>query len=207
MPNRELRQQREIGFEEVHRILTKAFQRDFVKIPVNNDDAKRAAVMCILYPKHRQPYLLLTRRKSTLFDHAGEISFPGGSKEDRDNNLLETALREVEEELGLTLSYTDVIGELSAVFTYSSNFVISPFLAVVKTSPSVKSISAEVSYVLEVDFNRFMDQSNYGEDNRTFAGKTYSVPYYDYEGNIIWGATAQIINQLVKITSEPALTY
>ena len=116
-------------------------------------------------------------------------------------------MREVEEELGLTLTNTDVIGELSEVFTFSSNFVISPFLALVKTRPSLKSISSEVSYELEVDFNRLLDSSKYGEDKRSFGGKNYSVPHYDCDGEVIWGATAQIINQLVKIVGERAFTH
>ncbi len=188
-------------------ILSEVLQRDFVKVRVNIDEAKLAAVMCIFYPKDRKPYILLTRRKETLYDHGGEISLPGGSKEDRDNDLLGTALREVEEELGLNLTNTDVIGELSEVFTFSSDFVISPFLALVKTRPNLESISSEVSYVLEVDFNRLLDPSKYGEDQRSFGGKNYTVPYYDYEGEVIWGATAQIIDQLVKITHERAPTH
>ncbi len=186
--------------------MTEIFRRDFVKVPVKINDAKLAAVMCIFYPKHRRPYILLTKRKETLYDHGGEISFPGGSKEDRDSDLLGTALREVEEELGLALPHADVIGELSEVFTYSSNFIISPFLAMVKTPPHLKSISAEVSSVLEVDFNRLLDPSNYGEEEESFGGKNYSIPYFDYEGEVIWGATAQIIDQLVKITREQAFT-
>jgi len=197
-----VRHHREIGFEEIRFVLTEALRRNLVKVPVNIDNARLAAVMCILYPTNNKPYLLLTRRKETLYDHGGEISFPGGMNEDRDADLLGTALREVEEELGLVLPLTDVIGELNEVFTYSSNFVISPFLAIVNTRPHVKPISTEVSYVLEVDFNRLLDPSKYGEDDRSLGGKKYSVPYYDYEGEVIWGATAQIINQLVMIVRE-----
>ena len=193
---------REIGFEEMRLLLTEAFRRNLVPVPMNMNDARLAAVMCILYPTNNKPYFLLTRRKATLYEHGGEISFPGGSKEDRDRDLRGTALREVKEELGLVISLNDVIGELTAVFTYSSNFVISPFLALVKTRPQVKPISNEVSYVLEVDFNRLLDPSKYIEDDRSSSEKKYPTPYYDYEGEMIWGATAQIINQLVTIILE-----
>jgi len=193
---------REIGFEEMGFLLNDVFRRNLVHIPQNIDDARLAAVMCIIYPKNNKPYFLLTRRKATLYEHGGEISFPGGSKEDRDRDLLGTALREVEEELGLIISLNDVIGELSEVFTYSSNFLISPFLTLVKNRPQVRTLSTEVSYVLEVDFNKLLDPSMYSEDDRSSNGKQYSIPYYDYDGEVIWGATAQIINQLVKIIRE-----
>lgn len=191
--------QRELGFEAMRLILTEVFRRNLVPVPMDMDTARLAAVMCIVYPVNNDPYLLLTRRKTTLYEHGGEISFPGGSKEARDHDLLGTALREVEEELGLVIPLDDVIGELRKVYTHSSNFVISPFLALVKTRPQVKLMSAEVSYVLEVDLNMLLDPSKYSEDDRSSNGIKYSVPYYDYEGEVIWGATAQIINQLMKI--------
>ncbi|MFQ6011176.1 MAG: NUDIX hydrolase, partial [Nitrososphaerales archaeon] len=180
-------QAREIRFDEVNQIMTDALrdnhaQKDLAGI----NGAKRAAIMCVLYPKDRQPYILLTKRRANLFDHGGEISFPGGSKEDADIDLLETALREVDEELGLTVSRSEIVGELDEVFTFSSHFVISPFLAIVNYGPIVKSVSSEVSYVIEANFNQLLDPSIYREDKRVFEGNPYSISYYNYGKEVIW---------------------
>src|ERR1700722_5227796 len=116
-------------------------------------DAAAPVAAAVLVPIHEQngrPHLVLTKRRSDLRRHAGEISFPGGRRDPEDADLRETALREAEEEIGLERTQASVLGELPTVSTFATNYVIHPFVATIPSGLPWRASEREVEQVLEL---------------------------------------------------------
>src|SRR5574340_1482299 len=115
--------------------LKRILSSDIVAGPPSNSKSKLAAVMIIVFGN--EPMVLMTERPKTMNHHAGEISFPGGTWEEKDSDLLETAIRETREELGVEISRSMIIGQLKPVTTLNSGFVITPFIAMLNKLPKI----------------------------------------------------------------------
>lgn len=137
--------------------------------------------------------MLLTKRNAQLKAHGGEISFPGGRFADQDGSLLATALRETEEEIGFSFRPDQVIGSLEAVRTMSSNHFIVPFVTVQGTLPAHRISLGEVEELFDVPLIETL--RTIGPDIEHYRLAQDAVRF-SYQGNIIWGATARIMNQL-----------
>jgi 8-oxo-dGTP pyrophosphatase MutT (NUDIX family) len=139
--------------------------------------------------------ILLTKRSVNLRDHPGQIAFPGGKKEQCDNNPMETALREAEEEIGLKTSDVEVISSLPTHKT-ATGFTIKPFIGLVR-EPFKKILQrGEVDEVFTVPFDHILDEKNFTIQRRKWNGaerRYYIVPFGPY---YIWGATARILMNL-----------
>jgi 8-oxo-dGTP pyrophosphatase MutT (NUDIX family) len=150
--------------------------------------------------------VLMIRRTDTLSLHAGQIAFPGGSRDQGDASTIATALRETEEELGIPASAIEVIGELDRVRT-SSDFVVSPIAGYLGARPNAAPNAGEVAEVLYLPFELFLSERTMEirdfEDPKTgFVRK--GVIYYRHEGVVVWGATARILKRLVdRMLSAP----
>ena len=157
-----------------------------------NSDAKKSAVMCLFLEKNSKIYIILTKRSHNLSNHAGEICFPGGGFEKDDNNLLETALRETYEEIGLPKDEIKVIGQLDDYIT-GTGFHISPFVGVLKSKHKVSINQEEVAELIYLPIDALKDKSNHIWMKKKFGNKMYKfwkINYLDYN---IWGATASIL--------------
>jgi 8-oxo-dGTP pyrophosphatase MutT (NUDIX family) len=141
--------------------------------------------------------LLFTKRTEKVETHKGQISFPGGMVDATDRDIIHTALREAEEEIGLTHDKIEVIGLLDDMAT-PSGFVITPVVGIVEELPELFPNHDEVAEVFRVDLEFFADESNGRTEFREVKGLSYEVWFYPYGDHLIWGATAMMIRSLLK---------
>ncbi|MEO7803454.1 MAG: CoA pyrophosphatase [Actinomycetota bacterium] len=161
----------------------------------HHPDATVAAVLVPIVMREQGPSLIFTRRTDDLPNHRSEICFPGG-KADRDENGKAAALREAEEELGITPDDVELLGRLPAVFTIVSGFSIEPWVGIVK-SIDLTPNPREIADVFEVTFDHL--RSVRRDQKFIRDGQMYINPAYDAGDNIIWGATARILSHLLEL--------
>ncbi|MGD9041987.1 MAG: CoA pyrophosphatase, partial [Desulfobacteraceae bacterium] len=126
--------------------------------------------------------------------------FPGGGVEEQDGSLEETALREAHEEIGLLNKDVEILGQLDDTTTVVSNFVVHPFLGRIPYPYDFKINPLEVKRIIEVPLRVFLsDDPKYKRDSAEFEGVTYQSAAYVYRGDVIWGATARIIDGFVDV--------
>jgi 8-oxo-dGTP pyrophosphatase MutT (NUDIX family) len=168
---------------------------NFNNIALN--DLKDAAVLIPVVKRSKGLTIILTERALHLRHHPGQISFPGGKYETNDVNLMNTALRETQEEIGISGSQITVIGNLNPITT-NSGFLITPFVAFIEEQHTIEIDTQEVRRILEVPVDYLLNSNNFYLQT-LFANKqrraTYCIPY---QNNLIWGATAQILKNLQK---------
>jgi len=158
----------------------------------------KAGVLVLIFPILNQAYLTLTRRTPDVFYHRSQISFPGGRQESKENLKL-TALREAHEELNISVEELTLLGELTPLYIPPSNHCIYPLVAVSDNHPRFKPQPSEVSEVLEVPLDHLMDPDNVHQEIWPKGEGKYIVPYYLFNQNKIWGATAMVIAELLAI--------
>lgn len=159
-------------------------------------ELRSAAVLIPFFEKEGVPFLLLTRRSEGVQRHQGEIAFPGGCREPSDADLFETALRECDEEIGLAREAVARIGRVDDHETVSG-FSVAPFVVRISYPYLFRLDHREVTALIEVPFHFFMNPRHCRQRTFLFRGKNRTVRSYLYEGNDIWGATAEIIHGLV----------
>ena len=140
-------------------------------------------------------HAVFTRRRHDLRRHPGEISFPGGRRDDREE-LERTALREAHEEIGLDPAAVDVVGALAPVGTFVTGYAIYPFVGVLEAPPEWVVADTEVAEVLELPLETL--RAAYAERRLVRRGIPFHTPTYEVEGNLIWGATARIVADLLR---------
>jgi 8-oxo-dGTP pyrophosphatase MutT (NUDIX family) len=166
--------------------------------PPPNDGLREAAVLLPLIERADGITLLLSERAQHLHHHPGQISLPGGIIESTDANAVAAALREAQEEVGIPPDCVEVIGAMQPLPT-RTGFRITPIVGFVAPEVRFKLDSVEVASVLEVPLDFLMDPHSYQRQSRVFEG-VGEVSFYalDYDGQIIWGATAQILVNFVR---------
>ncbi len=162
----------------------------------NNGKFRLASVLVIIYGD--DPILLMTKKPKHLKLHAGEISFPGG-KFDNDSDFLETALRETREELGLTISREQVTGQLDSVITLNSGFMIFPFVTLLDKLPPLLA-NEEVEEILHIPLEAFL--KTMAKDPDPTHNKIQEMFTFEYQNQIVWGASARIIKQIQNSTKS-----
>lgn len=167
--------------------------------PVNRN-ARKGAVLALLYPKENIPHIALMQRP--LYDgvHGGQISFPGGKIEIEDKSPLNAALREANEEVGVIPHTVNAIGPITEVFVLASNFLVYPFMAYSEERPDFVIDRREVESLMEIPFHDFLEPSIIKEKKiRSKAGFDLNAPYFDIDGKVLWGATAMMISEIIEI--------
>jgi 8-oxo-dGTP pyrophosphatase MutT (NUDIX family) len=157
-----------------------------------------AGVMLLVYPKDGEYCILLNKRTDTVEHHKGEISFPGGSQDEEDRTLLETALRETEEEMGIRSQDIEVLGELDDVTT-NSRFCMSPYVGTIPASYDFRPSAIEVAEVLEVPISSLVDLKNVRDEARIVDGRLEHSPTYAHRDHLVYGATARVIARFVEL--------
>ncbi len=161
---------------------------------------KLAAVLIIICDK--DPYIIMTERPKTMLHHAGEISFPGGTWEQDDSDLLATALRETREEIGVEVPRNQVIGQLRPVTTLNSGFTISPFITIQEKILLLKPYS-EIESVLKIPMISLLKTM---DDDKDPAHKSIAEMHtFKFQNHLIWGASARMLKQIVGILSANSL--
>jgi len=159
-------------------------------------ERKESAVALILYPKSGQHNLLYIKRPVYNGAHSGQVAFPGGKQDPEDENLLHTSIRECKEEIGVSLRKDEYIGELSSLFIPVSNINVVPYLFLLNKEPSLKLDTREVEYVFSVSLEDLMNDTLLGLDYKTMQGEELKIPYFQFSGHKVWGATSMITNEL-----------
>ncbi len=170
----------------------------------NNNDIppKNSAVLALLYPEKDETVLVLMKRATDHSVHSGQISFPGGQAEPYDKSDEATALRETEEELGIDSSRVHVLGKLTPVYISPSNFNVIPFVGYVDEKPAFKP-NEEVKKVITVALWELMKPN--AKQIRKVTTKyvtALEVPCFIVDGEILWGATAMMINELLELAKK-----
>ncbi|MDQ3286463.1 MAG: CoA pyrophosphatase [Actinomycetota bacterium] len=160
------------------------------RVPEPGTDCRRAAVLVpiILVPEGAR--VVYTLRTGELRDHAGQVSFPGGSPEPRDGSLLATALREAEEEVDLEPDLVEVIGELEDMYIPPSKFLVRPFVGILREEAELALAPEEVEAIFSVSLEELMSPEAFKKVVWRREGRPYEVPIFAVGGHEIWGATA-----------------
>jgi len=159
-----------------------------------------AAVLIPLFMENGEHKLLFTQRTNRVEHHKGQISFPGGRMDQGDDTFEETALREVHEEIGLSRDDVEILGRIDDTPTVSSNYVIHPFVGLIPYPYKFRLSPREVKRLIQVPFRLFLEDNHLSKrDSIQIDGIAYQTPAYEYNGDLIWGATAKIIENLVDI--------
>ncbi len=166
-------------------------------------DASRApaAVLVPIYCREGQYYILFTLRTDRVSTHKGQISFPGGACDEGDRTPADTALRECAEEIGLARQHAEILGELDDVCSLTSNYVISPFVALIPYPYQFKLNEEETNKIIEVPISALL-KNGCRHGTEIIDGKAVTSYFCHYEGNVIWGATARILNQFLSIFAQ-----
>jgi 8-oxo-dGTP pyrophosphatase MutT (NUDIX family) len=172
-------------------------------VPQEIDPAGRrqAAVLVPLYVHEDALHVVLTKRGDTLEHHRGEISFPGGGVERQDTDLTATALRECEEEIGLSPAHVHLIGRLDDFITIS-DFYVRPFVGIIDAAfvPYVWRLhEIEVAELLEVPAAHLLDPSTHTVIAVERNGEVVTRPGYGFRDHVIWGATGRILQNFLDV--------
>lgn len=158
------------------------------RAPGGDSVGRPSAVMLVLFARQNIPHLLLTKRAGHLHHHPGQISLPGGRPEPQDSDLLATALRETEEEVGVPPDALRVIGRLDDVNTVASDFLMTPWVAVASPLPVLRPDPSEIARILTVPV-RDLVEANAALPDRPGV-RTLRYPL---DGEDVWGATARVL--------------
>ena len=163
---------------------------------------KVACVMALLHPKQEELYVTFIKRAASHPDdkHAGQIGFPGGKFEIEDESLIMCALRETEEEIGIPRSHIEVIGQLTSLYVFASNFMVHPFVGYLDYYPQYIPQIEEVAGIYEVPVKNLIDPAyKVSRQVKLSEGFHREAPGYDIDGDFLWGATAMISSELESV--------
>jgi 8-oxo-dGTP pyrophosphatase MutT (NUDIX family) len=162
---------------------------------------RESAVLVLVYPKAERPHTLLMLRPDYPGVHGGQVSFPGGKREEADPGLEHTALREFREETGSALRDVELVGRLSEVYIPPSRTLVTPFVGWCEAPMPFAPDPAEVQELIEAPLDLLLrdDILKVGERRMWRSGQQLEVPYFDVHGHMVWGATALMIAELREL--------
>jgi 8-oxo-dGTP pyrophosphatase MutT (NUDIX family) len=164
--------------------------------------ARPGAVLILLYEQDGRIKFPLIKRQEYLGAHSGQVSLPGG-KAEANETPVQTALREGQEEIGIEPGSMNIIGALSDFFVIPSNFLVKPIIVTSPTIPEFNPDPREVSKILIGDLKDLMREDAIRSTEILAAGKfRMQAPHFDIEGEVVWGATAMILNELCHVLRE-----
>jgi 8-oxo-dGTP pyrophosphatase MutT (NUDIX family) len=184
--------------QELYRILS-ANLSNGQRRELQVDGFQKAAVLVPLIDMGEECTLLFTKRTETVETHKGQVSFPGGVVDGTDLDPIHTALRETQEEIGITAGLVQTLGLLDDLMT-PAGFVITPVVGFLKVPPRVSPSEIEVAEVFEIPLSFFANPAQGRREYREFRGQRHEVWFYDTGRHIIWGATANIVRMVLKKT-------
>jgi 8-oxo-dGTP pyrophosphatase MutT (NUDIX family) len=181
------------------------FYKDLIYSVYQNHSKRRidfpgfvpSAVLIPLFEKQNEPHILFIKRSLTVRHHKGQISFPGGACDASDRDLLDTALRETDEEIGVSPSSVEMIAELDDIVT-PTNFRVTPFAGIIPFPYAFKIDPQETSELIEIPLAHLLNDSHHRLGYRRVFNQTHEVHYYDYKDYTVWGVTGLILHELFQ---------
>jgi 8-oxo-dGTP pyrophosphatase MutT (NUDIX family) len=172
-----------------------------------SEQAIKSSVLVLLFPgrENAQPTFVVTLRPTYEGIHSGQISLPGGRFELTDENLMQTALRETDEEIGMDPAEVTIIGQLTELYIPPSNYLVQPFVGFTSGSPVFNPQPKEVEQIIEIPVRQLLDEKNVREKEISVAGIQFSAPSFVIGRTTIWGATAMILNEFKEILRKTGL--
>ena len=186
------------------KMATKARLEELARLNGNTQQAKKSAVMLLLFHENENLQVIVIRRSNYVGVHAGQIAFPGGRFEESDIDVKTTALREIEEEIGISSDKIELIGRLSDIYVPPSNFLISVFVGYMDEKPQFKKDEREVAEIIQVDIAEFFNKNVIQEKEFVVPSNNYSViaPYYKVKNADIWGASAMVMTEFLDMIKQ-----
>lgn len=174
-----------------------AIRKEFVNSNIAANNPRKAAVLALFYPDcNNHTNLLLTLRANYNGVHSAQISLPGGKFESADNNLVNTALRETNEEVGISAKNIKIVKRMTETYIPPSNFLVHPFFGVMEEIPKF-NYNHEVRRIIEVKLLDLLDPKSVTSKNlNTSYMKNIDVPCFELNNYIVWGATAMILSEI-----------
>lgn len=188
----------ELPGEKAHNLMIPEVRKK-IEIPEQN---REAAVMILLYPDRDSVNIVLIKRAEYDGAHSGQISFPGGMKEESDPDLMTTAIREIAEETGLIPTRIRMLGKLSPICIPVSAFQVQPFVACYDKTPEFNPDPVEVDFLITIPLVHLLDKGNRKKEKWNLSGIRTEVPFFEYNNFKIWGATAMIMSEFIEIIEE-----
>ena len=167
-------------------------------------DARQSGVLILFYPNQDLLFLPLILRTTYRGVHSGQVSLPGGGYEAEDRDIIHTALRETEEEIGVTQAEIQVLGRLSPMYVRPSNYVINPTIGWIDHRPSFHIDPHEVDKLIEAPLGDFLNPDNKRREIWQLRDRAADVPHFLIQDHVVWGATAMILGELLAL---PAIQY
>lgn len=158
-----------------------------------------AAVILPLFFKDNAYHILFIKRTETVEHHKGQVSFPGGRREEEDKTLKDTALRELHEEIGLPPADIDILGKLDDGTTLSSNYIVAPYVGLIPYPYEFKLDPREIAYIFSVPVSELISGSSLKMEERRLEGRLVKSYFFNTRDEVIWGATARILKQFLGI--------
>ena len=172
-----------------------------VKVDITDSDLMPAAVLILLYAKNGSFHVLLNKRSELVEYHKGDISFPGGARDPEDRDFVDTALRETEEEMGVSRGDITILGQLDDIIT-RTKFGVRVYVGTIPYPYPFNPSADEIAEVLEIPISVLQDPTNLLQDARLVDGELSITISYACDGHVVFGATATILEQFLDIYSQ-----
>ncbi len=170
-----------------------------LKMPSPNERTRESAVLILFYPAENQIFIPLILRPQYDGVHGGQMAFPGGRAEKEDENLVRTALREAQEEIGVRVSDVTVLGKLTKLFIPPSNFYVQPVVGFMNRKPDFYPDPREVDKVIEMPLSEIKNPAIIGRKTLNVRGIEINTPFYNILDTTVWGATAMMVSELLMV--------
>lgn len=190
------------GLEDQFKMAPK-IRKQFSEKEIKKSSPKIAGVLVLIFPdKNNEANLLLTKRATYKGNHSAQISFPGGKIEESDTSIIETALREANEEVGVIRENVKIIRKTTENYIPPSNFLVTPVLGYTETTPQFVT-NYEVAEIIAISLKDFLDDSKQVSIKTTTSYmKSIEVPCYNFNDTIVWGATAMILSEIKELLKQ-----
>jgi 8-oxo-dGTP pyrophosphatase MutT (NUDIX family) len=168
-----------------------------------NPSHRESAVALLIWPEAESYRTVLIKRPEYEGVHSGQMALPGGKRDVSDRDLVETAIRETREEIGVELKRNQIAGGLSPLYIPVSNYLVQPWIALLEERPLFHADPEEVSALLDFDLSLLLHTSTLKTSLRVLGnGIKAETPYFDIEGSEVWGATAMILSELSALLEK-----
>lgn len=171
------------------------------------ENSKIAAILILIYPVNNILTTVFIQRPVYNGIHSGQISFPGGKTEPSDSDIFATALRETSEEIGIDRSEVTILGKLTPLFIPVSDNEVTPVVGWCPARPAFRIDAGEVVHIIEVPLPSLADYSCVREKPFLVRDTEINVRYFDFEGSVIWGATAMILHEFLTIMKRENIGF